>query len=102
MIRRPPRSTRTDTLLPYTTLFRSRKKGSGLSWCRWCASGASQCGSALVLFDELGGIAHGSDLFSRIVGDFDTKLLFEGHHQLDDVEAVSAKIVDEADRKSVV
>src|SRR3546814_7427660 len=27
MIRRPPRSTRTDTLLPYTTLFRS---GSGI------------------------------------------------------------------------
>src|SRR3546814_11989414 len=25
MIRRPPRSTRTDTLLPYTTLFRSRQ-----------------------------------------------------------------------------
>src|SRR3546814_4643684 len=24
MIRRPPRATRTDTLLPYTTLFRSR------------------------------------------------------------------------------
>src|SRR3546814_20711650 len=26
MIRRPPRSTRTDTLFPYTTLFRSRKR----------------------------------------------------------------------------
>src|SRR3546814_11607895 len=26
MIRRPPRSTRTDTLLPYTTLFRSSIK----------------------------------------------------------------------------
>src|SRR3546814_18324142 len=26
MIRRPPRSTRTDTLFPYTTLFRSRRK----------------------------------------------------------------------------
>src|SRR3546814_16888745 len=26
MIRRPPRSTRTDTLFPYTTLFRSRPK----------------------------------------------------------------------------
>src|SRR3546814_1437569 len=26
MIRRPPRSTRTDTLFPYTTLFRSREK----------------------------------------------------------------------------
>src|SRR3546814_18435915 len=27
MIRRPPRSTRTDTLFPYTTLFRSRYSG---------------------------------------------------------------------------
>src|SRR3546814_1062934 len=29
MIRRPPRSTRTDTLFPYTTLFRSIIGGSG-------------------------------------------------------------------------
>src|SRR3546814_2603734 len=28
MIRRPPRSTRTDTLFPYTTLFRSRRRGN--------------------------------------------------------------------------
>src|SRR3546814_9216915 len=28
MIRRPPRSTRTDTLFPYTTLFRSRDQGA--------------------------------------------------------------------------
>src|SRR3546814_4511526 len=27
MIRRPPRSTRTDTLFPYTTLFRSAEAG---------------------------------------------------------------------------
>src|SRR3546814_8960828 len=27
MIRRPPRSTRTDTLFPYTTLFRSQSAG---------------------------------------------------------------------------
>src|SRR3546814_16617342 len=27
MIRRPPRSTRTDTLFPYTTLFRSTRPG---------------------------------------------------------------------------
>src|SRR3546814_8466408 len=27
MIRRPPRSTRTDTLFPYTTLFRSGARG---------------------------------------------------------------------------
>src|SRR3546814_11893297 len=28
MIRRPPRSTRTDTLFPYTTLFRSERIGA--------------------------------------------------------------------------
>src|SRR3546814_6789161 len=31
MIRRPPRSTRTDTLFPYTTLFRSRRRTSRLA-----------------------------------------------------------------------
>src|SRR3546814_1997687 len=31
MIRRPPRSTRTDTLFPYTTLFRSRFRSSIVS-----------------------------------------------------------------------
>src|SRR3546814_15394177 len=30
MIRRPPRSTRTDTLFPYTTLFRSGALGAGV------------------------------------------------------------------------
>src|SRR3546814_4806245 len=30
IIRRPPRSTRTDTLFPYTTLFRSDGDGVGL------------------------------------------------------------------------
>src|SRR3546814_2703770 len=34
MIRRPPRSTRTDTLFPYTTLFRSRGLGVGGPHCR--------------------------------------------------------------------
>src|SRR3546814_11901503 len=31
MIRRPPRSTRTDTLFPYTTLFRSSRSAAGKS-----------------------------------------------------------------------
>src|SRR3546814_6764982 len=30
MIRRPPRSTRTDTLFPYTTLFRSLERATAL------------------------------------------------------------------------
>src|SRR3546814_10844085 len=33
MIRRPPRSTRTDPLFPYTTLFRSAEEAKGL--IRW-------------------------------------------------------------------
>src|SRR3546814_5360633 len=32
MIRRPPRSTRTDTLFPYTTLFRSRQRSVALQF----------------------------------------------------------------------
>src|SRR3546814_9114907 len=32
MIRRPPRSTRTDTLFPYTTLFRSRPLDLTITW----------------------------------------------------------------------
>src|SRR3546814_16454105 len=31
MIRRPPRSTRTDTLFPYTTLFRSSQECNGMT-----------------------------------------------------------------------
>src|SRR3546814_5668587 len=49
MIRRPPRSTRTDTLFPYTTLFRSRidpddriallgKNGNGKTTLAWLLS----------------------------------------------------------------
>src|SRR3546814_13990001 len=33
MVRRPPRSTRTDTLFPYTTLFRSRSRKSTATYC---------------------------------------------------------------------
>src|SRR3546814_4811103 len=36
MIRRPPRSTRTDTLFPYTTLFRSARQGL---WTRCVSAG---------------------------------------------------------------
>src|SRR3546814_7815461 len=34
MIRRPPRSTRTDTLFPYTTLFRSDDLDEIIGWLR--------------------------------------------------------------------
>src|SRR3546814_15974520 len=46
MIRRPPRATRTDTLFPYTTLFRSRGRScrTFARLSRWRARGkASAC-----------------------------------------------------------
>src|SRR3546814_12347099 len=41
MVRRPPRSTRTDTLFPYTTLFRSRSRSCSASARRSTAGGRS-------------------------------------------------------------
>src|SRR3546814_12134083 len=47
MIRRPPRSTRTDTLFPYTTLFRSAHGGDAvLRRGREVPAGALQCAAA--------------------------------------------------------
>src|SRR3546814_14576322 len=40
MIRRPPRSTRTDTLFPYTTLFRSDRRRGPLRRLRRLPAGA--------------------------------------------------------------
>src|SRR3546814_2081401 len=48
MIRRPPRSTRTDTLFPYTTLFRSRPAGAAFPRrvSRGIEAGALSCHAA--------------------------------------------------------
>src|SRR3546814_18325237 len=54
MIRRPPRSTRTDTLFPYTTLFRSRPAGSAHP----CETGWSRASSACAA--GIGSIARAS------------------------------------------
>src|SRR3546814_2368613 len=42
MIRRPPRSTRTDTLFPYTTLFRSNARKSVVANCNRISASAYQ------------------------------------------------------------
>jgi hypothetical protein len=49
-----------------------------------------------VLFEELDRIADGQNGFGRIVGDFASKFLFEGHDEFDRVEAIGAEIIDEA------
>src|SRR3546814_2197425 len=54
MIRRPPRSTRTDTLFPYTTLFRSShgytEQNSGLNY-------SGQSGGINEAFSDMAGEA---------------------------------------------
>src|SRR3546814_9320997 len=42
IIRRPPRSTRTDTLLPYTTLFRSAGRAHALRRRGFARAGADR------------------------------------------------------------
>src|SRR3546814_6356662 len=70
MIRRPPRSTRTDTLFPYTTLFRSSQRF--VDRCRNLAR-VSRYGSLLIRKDvqDIGDIA-----YQRL-----RRLMPGGHHQ---------------------
>src|SRR3546814_11679988 len=65
MIRRPPRSTRTDTLFPYTTLFRSVKVVLGAdaaAMIQAMAPGAAMApaihGVSLLQVDALAGAGH--------------------------------------------
>src|SRR3546814_947301 len=70
MIRRPPRSTRTDTLFPYTTPFRSQDPG----YIRGYVPGVRENGGqythaavwASMAFAELGDHARAWDLFRMI------------------------------------
>src|SRR3954453_21226929 len=48
-----------------------------------------------VLVDVFDGVFHGADFFGVLIGDFDVEGFFEGHHQLNGVEGVGAKIVHE-------
>src|SRR3546814_8353933 len=59
MIRRPPRSTRTDTLFPYTTLFRSREAfvdELGAAYREWGFAGIRNHGIAQSLIDDAYGV----------------------------------------------
>src|SRR3546814_11320088 len=57
MIRRPPRSTRTDTLFPYTTLFRSLVGGGVLAVH---GHARADCRRGEVKHRQGSGFAHGS------------------------------------------
>src|SRR3546814_787607 len=65
MIRRPPRSTRTDTLFPYTTLFRSIEHGKALEEGNggWIVT-IVLCPATLVIGNEAIGIYDGGAVFA--------------------------------------
>src|SRR3546814_4354808 len=74
MIRRPPRSTRTDTLFPYTTLFRSQILQDEIVF-----------GRRLALVDFL------HPLLDRHL---DAEFLVDGEGDVEKIQAVDTEIVD--------
>src|SRR3546814_15296649 len=76
MIRRPPRSTRTDTLFPYTTLFRSLRPGQRLA-----DLGAAQ---RVGVMQRVGGVFRGGDgfLLLDVPQHFRWRLGAGGHEEL--------------------
>src|ERR1051326_5639101 len=49
-----------------------------------------------VLFKKFNRVANGQNGFSGIVRDLAAEFFFKGHHELDRVEAVGAKVIDKA------
>src|SRR3546814_17481299 len=97
MIRRPPRSTRTDPLFPYTTLFRSAGPGRG-------GTGAAlgmgrQALKALVGLQIVLRVASLAELLVRVLGRLPGKRLptiIVGHQLIQGVR----QPIDRRDRKS--
>src|SRR3546814_19912305 len=87
MLRRPPRSTRTDTLFPYTTLFRSAVRRGDIAGDRRHldgGGGADLGGRGLQgllgagvdhQVDTLTGERHGAPLAQALAGGTDDRLL---------------------------
>src|SRR3546814_6358702 len=72
MIRRPPRSTRTDTLFPYTTLFRSAKVADRVAVLR----GGRLVAKAEMANADMGSLVHA--MVGREVKSLDVALAEQG------------------------
>src|SRR3546814_10753220 len=81
MTRRPPRSTRTDTLFPYTTLFRS-------DVVKALALGARACllGRAYLYGLAAGGRAGVEHAVGIIRGELDSAMAFTGCKTIGDID----------------
>src|SRR3546814_15048989 len=68
MLRRPPRSTRTDTLFPYTTLFRSRSEemsSPALAMLSSCRRMVADLATAVGNVSAVGALANGLSSTAR-------------------------------------
>src|SRR3546814_1548531 len=91
MIRRHPRSTRTDTLFPYTTLFRSAADTHEDRQRRRRLAREAQWGAALEVVQHearVVAIAAGDIAYGRPVSVEDYKRLCEAVERLADAEAI--------------
>src|SRR5215207_2927655 len=62
-----------------------------------CGSASREdASSGCILLQELYGVADRQNGLCRVIGDLAAELLLEGHDQLDSIEAVGPKVVDEA------
>src|SRR3546814_15124720 len=81
MVRRPPRVTRTDTLLPYTTLFRSTaeraRAGFGMRIAYFSRREAEDAGDA-VFYPTLKALAREADILSlHVPGGAETRHMID-------------------------
>src|SRR3546814_11862705 len=96
MIRRPPRSTRTDTLFPYTTLFRSLVGGGVLAVH---GHARADCRRGEVKHRQGSGFAHGSiPLVLKDIADGPESRDREAHREL---VAVSDRRVAALDNRDI-
>src|SRR3546814_19687704 len=103
MLRRPPRSTRTDTLFPYTTLFRSDKpailaaarKIAGLGFTIVATSGTARyLTDAGIAVEEVNKVAQGRPHIVDRIKDGGIALIFnttEGWQSLKDSQSIRAR-----------
>src|SRR3546814_10169777 len=82
MNRRPPRSTRTDTLFPYTTLFRSDltlelSRGATIEVAVVDGAGAPRAGTTVATFQPVGPVLQA---LTDVEGRATFRLLGEGEH----------------------
>src|SRR3546814_6573051 len=92
MIRRPPRSTRTDTLFPYTTLFRSVRYGV------LAVSGASVTNAGTISGGEIG-VVIGRQASAGKAGELVNSGTIDGGVEIE-VDSATATNSGTIDRKS--